>query len=150
MKKTFFPSFCGSAVAFLALAVGGCKSSGGADTPLPRSGRPEVTLNDRATVNQVQAIAQDFFRERSYVESESKHRYEFVFDKPIKGGRKGKALRVRLRLNKRSDGSWQLAGTPLGVEGWRSDLESEVVLPQGSSQIQGFLVEIKNRVDSAR
>ena len=150
MKKSCFHWFRACSVAFLALAVAGCKSSGGGDTALPPSGRPEVTLGDRATVNQVQAIAQAFFRERGYVECESKHRYEFVFDKPIKGRRKAKALRVRLRLNKQSDGSWHLAGTPLGVEGWRSDLESELVLPQGSSQIQGFLVEIKNRVESAR
>jgi hypothetical protein len=146
-----FPWLRVCSAAFLAVVVAGCKSSAvGGNTPLPPTGRPEVTLDDRTTVNQVQAIAQDFFRERNYVESESKHRYEFVFDKPTKGGRGGRALRVRLRLNNRSDGSWQLTGTPLGVEGWRSDLESEVVLPQGSSQIQGFLVEIKSRVESAR
>ncbi len=104
----------------------------------------------QTTAQQVQAIAQDFFRDRGYVEGQSGHRYESVFDKPLKSGRSGRALRVRLRLNKQLDGTWQLTGTPLGVEGWRSDLETELVLPQGASQIQAFLVEIKSRVESAR
>ena len=38
-------------------------------------------------------------------------------------------------------------GTPLGVDGWRTDLESETVLLEDASQIQGFLVEIKSRVE---
>jgi len=53
-------------------------------------------------------------------------------------------------LNKQLHRSWTLTGTPLGVEGWRSDLELEFVLPQGSGQIQAFLVEIRNRVEAAR
>ena len=36
----------------------------------------------------------------------------------------------------------------MGVGGWRTDLESETVLLEGASQIQGFLVEIKSRVES--
>lgn len=134
----------------LVLCAGGCKSSSGGQSSLPPSGRAEVNLSARAKVKDVHAVAQDFFREREYVEGDSMHGYEFVFDKPMKRGRSGKALRVRLRLNKQPDGSWQLTGTALGVEGWRSELESETVVPQGTSQIQGFLVEIKKRLDSAR
>lgn len=33
----------------------------------------------------------------------------------------------------------------MGVEAWHSDLESEIDVPQGASQIQTFLVEIKTR-----
>jgi len=64
--------------------------------------------------------------------------------------KRGRALRVRLRLHKQNDDSWRLVGTPLGVDRWRTDLESETVLPKGSDQIWGFLVEIKTRVESAR
>jgi hypothetical protein len=61
-----------------------------------------------------------------------------------------RALRVRLRIHKQTDVAWRLVGTPLGVDGWRTDLESETVLLEGASQIQGFLVEINTRVESAR
>jgi len=128
----------------------GCKSSRGAQNSTPVSGRPEVALSAGTSADQVHSAAQDLFRARGYVEAESRHRYEFVFDKPTRPGRSANALRVRLKLNKQVDGSWQLVGTPLGVEAWRSDLESEFVLPPGASQIQSFLVEIKNRVESAR
>ncbi len=134
----------------LVSCAGGCKSAPGGQSSLPPSGRAEVNLSARAKVKEVHAAAQDFFREREYVEGDSRHGYEFVFDKLMKRSRSGKALRVRLRLNKQPDGSWQLTGTALGVEGWHSDLESETVRPQAASQIQGFLVEIKNRLDSAR
>ncbi|HYT58839.1 MAG TPA: hypothetical protein VEL06_01635 [Haliangiales bacterium] len=134
----------------LVFCAGGCKSSNGEQSALPASGRAEVNLSARTQPKDIHAVAQDFFREREYIEGESTHGYEFVFDKPMKRNRSRKALRVRLRLNKLPDGSWQLTGTPLGVESWRSELESETVLPQGASQIQGFLIEIKNRLDSAR
>jgi|SRR5437867_3778406 len=136
--------------ATLALSGAGCKSSHEGQGWLPPSGRPEVSLGVQNTAKQVQVIAQDFFRGRGYAEVESRHGYEFVFDKPMKSGRSGKALRVRLRLNKQLDGTWQFNGTPFRVEGWRSDLETEVLLPQASSQIQAFLVEIKCRLESAR
>jgi len=131
----------------LAFAVAGCKST---DRPLTQSGLPEVKLSAQMQVNAVKVAAQEFFRNRGYVESESRHAYEFVFDKPIKSGRSAKAMRVRLRLNKEADGSWRLTGAPMGVEGWRGDLESERVLPEGASQIQGFLTQIKDRVESGR
>ena len=95
-------------------------------------------------------MAREFFVTRGYFEKQSKHAYEVVFDKPVKSGKSSKALRVRLRLHKQADGSWRLTGTPMGVEAWRSDLESEDMVPQGASQIQGFLVEIKNRVESGQ
>jgi len=134
----------------LSLAVAGCKSSSGSGRiPPTESGLPEVTLHVQ-TADEVKTVAQDFFRDRGYTETDSRHVYEMVFDKPTKSARSSKALRVRLRLYKQLDGSWRMLGTPLGVEGWRSDLESEVVVPQGASQIQAFLVEIKNRVESGR
>jgi hypothetical protein len=71
-----------------------------------------------------------------------------VFDKPTQSGRSPRALRVRLKIHKQPDDSWRLVGTPLGVDGWRTDLESELVLLEGASQIQGFLAEIKSRVES--
>jgi hypothetical protein len=36
----------------------------------------------------------------------------------------------------------------MGVEAWRSDLESEVDVPNGASQIQSFLEEIKTQIES--
>jgi hypothetical protein len=142
-RKRFW---CVLAAAALALALAGCKSPD--KTPLTSSGFPEVTLHANKA-NAVKVVALEFFRNRGYVERESTHVYEMVFDKP-RADRPGQALRVRLRLYKESDDTWRLVGTPMGVEGWRSDLESEVVLPQGSSQIQAFLVEIKNRVEAGR
>jgi len=73
-----------------------------------------------------------------------------VFDKPTQSKKSPRALRVRLRLHKQPDESWRLVWTPLGVDGWRTDLESETVLLEGASQIQRFLVEIKSRVESVR
>ena len=133
----------------LALVFAGCKSSK-AQIPQTPSGYPEVALSAQVTVNKVKSVAQEFFRNRGYVETESQHAYEFVFDKPTKGGRSPRALRIRLRLNKQVNGSWRLLGTPMGVEAWRTDLEAERVLPQGASQILGFLVEIKSRVEQGR
>jgi hypothetical protein len=139
-----------SAGAALALAATGCQSSGGArKIPSSSAGVPEVTVHAK-TANEVKAVAADFFRNRGYTETASRHAYEMVFDKPSRSGRSSKALRVRLRLNKQLDGTWTLVGTPLGVEAWRSDLESEIVLPQGARQIHGFLREIKNRVESGQ
>ena len=100
--------------------------------------------------NEVKVVAQEFFRGRGYIETDSTHVYEMVFDKPTKGGRSGQALRVRLRLYRQPNNTWRLVGMPMAVESWRSELESEVVLPQGSSQIQAFLVEIRNRVEAGR
>ena len=95
----------------------------------------------------VKGVAREFFRNRGYVETESRHFDEMVFDKPT---RKGRALRIRLRLYKQADGTWRLVGAPMGVEGWRSDLESDVAVPQGASQIEAFLIEIKSRAESTR
>jgi hypothetical protein len=139
--------WCALAGAVLALALAACKSSD--TTPPTSSGFPEVTLRAKKA-NEVKVVAQEFFRDRGYVERDSRHVYEMVFDKPTKGERSPKALRVRLRLHEQSDNTWRLVGTPMGVESWRSDLETELVLPQGSSQIQAFLVEIKNRVEAGR
>ena len=136
----------GACAIALALVVAGCKSS--AAPPLTQSGLPEVALSGRVELNTVQAAAGEFFRVRGYVETRSQHLYEMVFDKPTQSGRSRRALRVRLRLHKQTDDTWRLTGTPLGVDGWRTDLESETVLLEGTSQIQGFLVEIKSRVES--
>jgi hypothetical protein len=133
--------------AAMALVAAGCKSSGGIDAPPTRL--PEVTLR-ATTAGEVEAVARAFFLDRGYVEAASQHAYEVVFDKPSKRRRSSRALRVRLRLHKQTNDTWRLVGTPMGVESWRSDLESEVVLPQGAGQIQSFLVEIKNRVESGR
>ncbi len=100
------------------------------------------------TDGEVKRVAAEFFLNRGYVETRSRHLYEMVFDRAPK--KRGRALRVRLRLHKQNDDSWRLVGTPLGVDRWRTDLESETVLPKGSDQIWGFLVEIKTRVESAR
>jgi len=143
-KQQFAIGFCALASIALVLATAGCKSSG---APLTQSGLPEVALSAQVTPNKVKTAAGEFFLNRGYVEAESRHAYEFVFDKPLKGGRSAKALRVRLRLSKQVDGSWRLVGAPMGVESWRGDLESERVVPNGASQIQGFLGEIKSRVE---
>src|SRR5262245_15911675 len=130
----------------LALAAAGCKSS--PVPPLTQSGLPEVELSAQTKVNTVQGIVGEFFRGRGYVEARSQHLYEMVFDKPTQSGRDRRALRVRLRLHKQLDESWRLVGTPLGVDGWRTDLESEAMLMEGANQIQSFLLEIKSRIES--
>jgi len=139
--------WCVLAGAALALALAGCKSSD--KTPATSSGFPEVTLRAKKA-SEVKVVAREFFLNRGYVERDSTHVYEVVFDKPPKGERSGQVLRVRLRLYKQSGDTWRLVGTPMRVEGWRSELESEVLVPQGSSQIQAFLAEIKRRVEAGR
>jgi hypothetical protein len=131
--------------AAMALAAAGCASTGGTTTTRV----PEVTLHAKTAV-EVEAVAREFFLRRGYVEAPSQHVYEVVFDKPGKSRRSSRALRVRLRLYKQTNDTWRLVGTPMRVEGWQSDLESEVALPQGAGQIQSFLVEIENRVGSGR
>jgi hypothetical protein len=138
----------GACAIALALAVAGCKSS--SVPSLTQSGFPEVALSAQANLSTVQAVAGGFFRDRGYVETRSQHLYEMVFDKPTQSRKSSRALRVRLRLHKQPDHTWRLVGTPLGVDGWRTDLESETVLLEGASQIQSFLLEVKSRVESVR
>jgi hypothetical protein len=127
----------------------GCKSSDSGKIPPTQSGHPEVTMR-ASTASDVKVAIREFFTNRGYVEKDSRATNEMVFDKPAKSGRSGKALRVLLRFRKETNDSWRLIGIPLGVDGWRSDLESEVVVPQGASQIQALLAEIKNRVESGQ
>jgi hypothetical protein len=140
---------CAFLVCTLTLLFVGCKSSGAKDLPPTQSGLPEVTLAARPA-KEIQAVAREFFVGRGYAETPSKHVYEVVFDKPIKGDRSRRALRVRLRLFHQPDGSWRMVGRPMGVDSWRGDLESEEDVPNGKSQIQGFLDEIKTRIESNR
>jgi hypothetical protein len=146
-KLTFL---CCCALTGLVLSGAGCKSSSGrGGIPATSSGLPEITLRAK-TDAEVKRVAGEFFLNRGYVETRSQHLYEIVFDKPTKRGRSRRALRVRLRMHKQTGDTWRLVGTPLGVDGWRTDLESETVLLEGASQIQGFLVEIKTRVESVQ
>ena len=133
----------------ISLLLPGCKSSGKKDPPQTASGFPEVNLA-AGPRKQIQAVVRDFFLGRGYVEADSKHVYEQVFDRPTKSGRSSTALRVRLRLFQGPAGSWRLVGRPMGVEAWRSDLESETDVPNGAGQIQAFLAEIKAQVEAAR
>jgi hypothetical protein len=137
-------------LAGLVLAGLGCKSSSGGDEiPLTSSGLPEISVraNNEADIKRV---AKEFFHNRGYVEAHAQYVNEVVFDKPTKNRREQRALRVRLKMHKEADNIWRLVGTPSGVDGWHADLESETVLLEGASQIQGFLVEIKARVESTR
>ena len=102
------------------------------------------------TDGEVKRVAGEFFLNRGNVETRSQNLYEMVFDKPTKSRRSRRALRVRLRMHKLSEETRRLIGTPLGVDGWRTDLESETVLLEGAGQIQSFLIEIKSRVESLR
>jgi len=148
MKLTKLASLYCCAFTGVFLAGAGCKSSSGrGGMPLTSSGFPETTLHAK-TADEVKVVAGKFFLNRGYVETRSQHLYEMVFDKPTKSGQSVRALRVRLRLHKQPDDTWRLVGTPLGVDGWRTDLEEETVLLEGASQIQGFLAEIKSRVES--
>ena len=148
LQRSFLLGCCALAGVFLAGT--GCKSSkGDSGISATPSALPEVSLRAK-TAAEVKVVAGKFFLDRGYVETHTQYLYEMVFDKPTKSGRSDRALRVRLNLHKQPDEVWRLTGTPLGVDGWRSDLESETVLLEGVSQIQGFLVEIKTRVESAR
>jgi len=149
MKITNLRLFCFCALAGVILAGAGCKSSGRqGQVPSTQSGLPEVTLEARPA-RDIQAVARTFFLGRGYLETVSQHAYELVFDKPTRSG-SSRALRVRLRLYRQADGSWRLLGRPMGVEAWRSDLESEQDVPNGAGQIQGFLGEIKRRIEPNR
>ncbi|PYJ97526.1 MAG: hypothetical protein DME23_15040 [Verrucomicrobia bacterium] len=149
MKVTNLCLFCFCALAGVILAGAGCKSSGReGQVPSTQSGLPEVTLEARPA-REIQAVARAFFLGRGYVETASQHAYELVFDKPTRSG-SSRALRVRLRLARQADGSWRLLGRPMGVEAWRSDLESEQDVPNGAGQIQRFLGEIKSRIEPNR
>ncbi len=57
-----------------------------------------------------------------------------VFDKSTKSGRSRRALRVRLRMHQQTDDTSRLVGTPLALDGWRTDLESETVMLEGASR----------------
>jgi hypothetical protein len=150
IKKPIFPRFGVWAAMALALVAAGCKSSGKNDaTPLTASGHPEIVLRAE-TISEVMQAIREFFLHRGYVERGSRATNELMFDKPTKSGRSSKAYRVILRLRKETNESWRLVGIPMGVDGWRSDLESETAVPQGASQIQAFLEEIKNSVESER
>ena len=145
LTRSFLLGCC--ALAGVVLAGTACKSSKpDSGSPATPAALPEVSLRAK-TANEVKVVAGKFFLDRGYVETHTQYLYEMVFDKPTKGGHR--ALRIRLNLHKQPDDVWRLTGTPLGVDGWRSDLESEtVLLLEGASQVQGFLVEIKNRVES--
>ncbi len=146
MIKPFLLVCC--AVTGLVLGATGCKSSSGqSGLPVTASGLPEITVRTRAD-GDIKRAAGEFFVNRGYVETRSSHLYEIVFDKPTGSGKSRRALRVRLRMHKETDDTWRLVGAPMGVEGWRTDLESETVLLEGASQIQGFLGEIKRRAES--
>jgi hypothetical protein len=145
-----FAFLCCCALAGLALAGAGCKSSSGLeDIPLTSSGLPEITLRANSEA-EVKRVAGEFFLNRGYAETSSRYVNEIAFDKPTKGGRSPRALRIRLRIHKQTGDTWRVVGTPLGVDGWRTTLESETVLMEGATQVQGFLVEIKARIESAR
>jgi hypothetical protein len=147
MSRVSCRLFHGGLFCAVALLLAGCKSSGAKNVPTTQSGLPEVTLSAKP-VKEIQAITREFFVGRGYVERGSDHAYEQVFDKPTKSGRSSKALRIRIRLVRQVNGSWRLVGRPMGVEAWRSDLESEVDVPNGASQIQSFLEEIKTQIES--
>ena len=146
MTRPFLLGCC--ALAVVVLAGAGCKSSSGREEmPITASGLPEIMMRAK-TDSDVKRVAGDFFLFRGYVEARAQYVNEVVFDKPTKSGRSPRALRIRLRIHKQPDDTWRVVGTPLGVEGWRTELESEIVLLEGASQIQGFLGEIKTRVES--
>jgi len=138
----------GLIIVVLALTLAACKSSkDGSEIPPTRSGMPEVVLPAKP-LNQLMQVARAFFQSRGYVETESRHAYELVFDKPAKPGDTKRGLRVGLRFEKEQKGAWRLTGIPMGVDDWHSDLETSRVLPKGKSQIQGFLIDIKAAAES--
>lgn len=146
MTKMFFPRLRAWAGVALALSVAGCKSPDSGKIPLTQSGHPEVVVRAKSA-SDVKVAIREFFTNRGYIETDSRATNEMMFDKPAKSG---KALRVIVRIKKETNDSWRLIGIPMGVDGWRSDLQTETSVPQGAGQIQAFLVEIKNRAESGR
>jgi len=149
MTKTSVLGLGTWAVVALALAVIGCKSSEDGKVPLTQSGHPEVVVRAKSA-GDVKVAIREFFTNRGYIETDSRATNEMMFDKPARSGRSVKALRVIVRIKKETNDSWRLIGIPMGVDGWRSDLQTETEVPQGASQIQAFLVEIKNRVEAGQ
>jgi hypothetical protein len=142
--------FGGLAAVFLTLMLGACKSTDdGSEIPPTSSGMPEVVLPAKP-LDELMDVARDFFVKRGYVEKESRHAYELLFDKQAKPGESKRALRVALRFDKLPKGTWRLTGVPMGVDDWRAELETARVVPQGKAQIQAFLYEIKTRAEASR
>ena len=135
----------------LAMAtVAGCKSSGKAPSAYDLSGQtgtPTVRIQ-AADYEPIQSEARNFFLNRGYEESESRHRHQQVFDRPAKPDDRTHALRVRLTVKMENDGIFALTGEPLVVESWKQDLEDDRPMPQAYAQIYDLLVEIKVRVES--
>jgi hypothetical protein len=122
-----------------------CRSAGTVESR-QADARPEVTL--RATdPAQVRQVARELFLERGYSEMASPLLEELIFDRPAQPEVSTRALRVRLRLTSRGRDLWRLTGLPLGVDRWRTELESETLLQAGFAQIQDFLETIKRRVE---
>jgi hypothetical protein len=149
MKNLTGPWAAACAMTALMLWVTGCKSSSeGSVIPPTTSGFPEVILPAKP-IERIQTVAREFFKNRGYVEHESRHAYEQVFDKRANSGKPDEALRIVIRLQNEPNGAWRMIGMPMKVESWHSSLESAVVVPQGKVQIQGFLDQIKAQVEAS-
>jgi hypothetical protein len=133
---------------FAAFLVAGCSSPEVREVE-PVTGVPQVHLG-QVTVNEVKEVVREFFAGRGYTEGTSRHQHEMVYDKGENPGKSSKALRVRLKLVEKPDGTWDLFGQPLAVESWRGELEAERMVPRGAGQIQAFLTDIKMLLEMRR
>jgi hypothetical protein len=122
-----------------------CRSTSATDAPVAPT-RPEVTLRETQP-GQIQQVARQLFSERGYKETASPLFEELIFDRPIQPESSNRALRVRLRLVALGGEEWRLTGISLGVERWKTELETETVVGAGYSQIQDILETIKLRVE---
>jgi hypothetical protein len=117
------------------------------------SGRPEVIIQGKAAP-QIREVASTFFLQRGYVPRPTDHTDKLSFEKRTERPGAAPSLttcwRVRLTVTQLENGIHRLSGVPYKVDDCGADLESEHVLPMAYPQIQGFLEEIKNRVESGR
>ena len=132
--------------------VSGCKSSDSAEQgdrnwkPNTPSGLPEVIVKS-AEFEPIQQAASTFFEGRGYSPGPSNHQYLMTFDRAQNTKKRRQALRVSIRAYPRPDGTWRLIGRPMGVDDWKTDLENEVFVSSGMSQIQDFLEQIQLMVE---
>jgi hypothetical protein len=142
MKPIVLSIGCGL---LLSLLLTACRSPDAASGETPPT-RPQIILRG-ADLDTVRQVARKIFLGRGYSEGATPLVGEMLFDRPAQPGMTDRALRVRLRLFPQGRRDWRLTGTPLVVERWRTELETEKVMNAAYPQIQQILEAIQREIE---
>jgi hypothetical protein len=153
MKSTL-SQLAGLLAALSLVALAGCQSSQPAPPTAPvTAGRPQVTIAG-SNVESIQRTLRDFFLGRGYQERRSDHTNKLTFDKAHQqrsdDSPATKALRIRVTVTPRLDGTCEIEAMPYVVEAWRRALESDYVELSGFPQVQYFLEQIKAAIEAGK